>query len=87
MEWVTSILGLIGGGWGTFASILVGLVAVGYLWFKYKGYLIDKAHKDTKDKEAKDFENQVEDNQQDSAQSEKDEATVEDLLEDASKDS
>lgn len=87
MEWITSILGIIGGGWGTFASILVGLIALGYLWYKYKQYLIDKAHKDTKDKEAKDHEKQIKDNQKDSAQSKKDEDLVEDLHEDALKDS
>lgn len=79
MEWITKIFGMLGGGWGTFASIIAGIVALVGLYFAYKSYLRKKAHDDTKEKEAKDHASQIEKIQEESSQAKKDEAKVNDL--------
>lgn len=77
MEWVTKILGLVGGGWGSFAAI-VGLGVLGFIlvrmWNKAKQ---DKASADTKNNSVVDHGKVVDKNIEASNQIKKDDAANE----------
>ena len=75
MDWISTISGIVfGGGWGTFASIALGLVAVWYFTKVMRKAKQDKAHKDTKDKEVEDHKKAIEKNQKHQKQAGKREA-------------
>jgi len=80
MAWLTSILGLVGGGWGSAVAILALIGAAVYfmrLWNKAKQ---DKAGKDTKDKAVEDHAKIIDKNDAASAQIKKDDAANEEAI-------
>jgi H+/gluconate symporter-like permease len=77
MSWVTSILSVVGGGWGSAVAVLaliVGALYAKHLWNKYKQ---GKAEKETKDKAVEDHLKVVHKNEESSSQVKKDDAANE----------
>lgn len=85
MSWITSLLGIAGGGWGSAVAVIaliVGVIYVKHLWNKY---VQEKADKETKDQAVEDHLKVVDKNNASSVQIKSDDAANEAAINEAKK--